>query len=190
MNKIIILLLIFTFGFVSCKKTEKPVNKLKIAKQFYETLDNSDSSKFNSLLAEHLTTVDDGFEKAYTHKGYKIWLKWDAVFAPTYNIIKMEQEGEVVRAKISKLDKRIQFLHEAPIVTEEIIRFDNGKIKSVERKSSVFNVARFIENREKLVTWIKHNHPDLNGFLHDQTETGGVNYLKAIELYKNRNHSH
>jgi len=190
MNKVAIVLLIFTLGFVSCDKTEKRVNKLEIAKQFYETLDNSDNSKLNILLTENFTTVDDGFEKTYSLEDYSIWLKWDAVFAPKYSIIKMEQEGEVVKAKISKLDKRIQFLHEAPIVTEEIIRFDNGKIKRVERNSSVFNVARFIENREKLVTWIKNNHPDLDGFLHDQTKAGGVNYLKAIELYKNLNHPH
>jgi hypothetical protein len=112
-------------------------------------------------------------------------LKWDAVFAPTYKVLQIEQENEVIKAKISKIDKRIIFLHEGPIVTNEIIRFDTHKISSIERNNAVFNDTIFLKNRDKLSNWIDKNHPELNGFLHDQTETGGIKYLKAIELYKN-----
>jgi len=38
--------------------------------------------------------------------------------------------------------------------------------------------------KNEMVTWIKKNHPELDGFIYDQTKTGAQNYLKAIALYK------
>ena len=46
--------------------------------------------------------------------------------------------------------------------------------------------STFVKNRDGLVNWIDENHPELNGFIHDQTENGGLKYLKAIELYRNK----
>tara|TARA_R110002167_G_C12410901_1_gene627904 strand:- start:185 stop:532 length:348 start_codon:yes stop_codon:yes gene_type:complete len=113
-------------------------------------------------------------------------LKWDSIFDPTYKILQIEQEDEIVKAKISKIDKRISFLHQEPIVTNQIIRFDNDKIIGLETTVYViFNDSIFVKNRDRLVNWIEENHPELNGFLYDQTKTGGLKYLKAIELYKN-----
>jgi hypothetical protein len=43
-----------------------------------------------------------------------------------------------------------------------------------------------ILNREEFFNRIDKNQPELNGFLHDQTKTGGMKYLKAIELYENK----
>jgi hypothetical protein len=50
----------------------------------------------------------------------------------------------------------------------------------------LFNVEKFVKNRDELVNWISENHPELNGFLNDQTKSGGLYYLKAIQLYKNK----
>jgi len=52
----------------------------------------------------------------------------------------------------------------------------------------VFNDATFVKNRDSLLSWIDENHPELNGFINNQTAPGGRQYLKAIELFKNRQH--
>lgn len=189
MNKIIILVLLLAFGLVSCKNSEKEITPLEIAKQYYEVLDNSDDSGIVTLLTDSLLTKETeyNYEQIFSLQEYIEWLKWDAVFEPTYKILQIEQEGETIKAKVSKTDKRISFLHEEPIVTNQVIRFDNSKIISIETTEYViFNDSIFAKNRNAFVNWVNENHSDLNGFIHDQTKTGGMKYLKAIELYQNR----
>ncbi|UJH67934.1 hypothetical protein [Allomuricauda sp. SCSIO 65647] len=188
MNKTIVFLWLLTIGFISCKKSEKQIDKLEIAKNYYEVLDQSNVSEMATLLADSLLTKETeyDYEQIFSLKEYIEWLKWDAVFEPTYEILEIEQEDGMVKARISKMDKRISFLHEEPIVTDQVIRFDNDKIASIETTEYViFNDSTFVENRDSLLNWIDKNHPALNGFIHDQTEVGGIKYLKAIDLYKN-----
>ncbi|MFH6604579.1 hypothetical protein ACEZ3G_13910 [Maribacter algicola] len=194
MNKIIILSLLLTIGLVSCKNSEKEKNKetskLEIAQQYYKALDQSDDSKMRTLLGDSIVIREnaDNYEERFSQKGYTVWLEWDSVFNPTYNILQIEQDGEIVKAKISKMDKRILFLHEEPMVWNEIVRFDNNKIVKVERiEYEVFDVEKFLKNRDGLVSWVDENHPELSGFLYPQTKSVGMKYLQAIELYRNRN---
>ncbi|KAA3624206.1 MAG: hypothetical protein DWQ02_23375 [Bacteroidetes bacterium] len=175
---------------MSCDNSEKKVDQLAIANDYYKALDNSDDSLMTQLLTDSLLTKETeyDYEQTFKLKEYIEWMKWDAVFDPNYEILQIFQEGEVVKAKISKIDKRILFLHEEPIVTNQILRFNNDKIVSIETTKYVFfNDSLFIKNRDTLVSWVDKNHPELNGFLHDQTEAGGMKYLKAIELYKSNN---
>ena len=189
MNKIVVLLFLIAIGFISCKNSEKEIGKLEIAKQYYKALDNSDSAVMNILLTDSLLTkeTDYDYEQTFSKKEYiKEWLKWDSVFNPTYKVLEIEQENETVKAKISKVDKRILLLHEEPTVWNEVIRFDSDKIISIERKNVIFNDKTWERNRTKLLSWIDENHPELNGFLNGQTESVGLQYLKAIELYVNK----
>ena len=189
MNKIVNLTLLLLIGFICCKNSRKEIDKLEIAKNYYKALDSSDDLKITLLLTDSLVTKETkyDYEQIFSLKEYIEWLKWDAVFEPSYEILQMEQEDEIVKAKISKIDKRISFLHQEPIVTNQIIRFDNDKIISIETTEYViFNDSTFVKNRDGIVSWIDENHPELNGFIHDQTETGGLKYLKAIDLYKNK----
>ena len=72
-------------------------------------------------------------------------------------------------------------------MTDQVIRFDKDKITSIETtKYVIFNDSLFVANREKLLNWVDENHPELGGFINDQTKTGGMKYLKAIELYENK----
>ncbi|MBU2906442.1 hypothetical protein KO529_16720 [Arenibacter algicola] len=189
MNKIVNLTLLLLIGFICCKNSRKEIDKLEIAKNYYKALDSSDDLKITLLLTDSLVTKETkyDYEQIFSLNEYIEWLKLDAVFQPSYEILQMEQEDEIVKAKISKIDKRISFLHQEPIVTNQIIRFDNDKIISIETTEYViFNDSTFVKNRDGIVSWIDENHPELNGFIHDQTETGGLKYLKAIELYKNK----
>lgn len=188
MNKII-LLLVVTFTLLGCKNSEREVDKLDLAKKYYKFLDNSNTSGMLTLLGDSIVIREneDNYEERFSQKGYINWLEWDAVFEPTYKIIEIKQDNEIVKAKISKIDKRLFFLHEEPMVWNEIIQFENGKITRIERlKYEVFDISRFVKNREELVRWVDDNHPELNGFLEAQTKSVAMKYLKAIALFQNQ----
>ncbi|MEX0290048.1 MAG: hypothetical protein AB3N14_13140 [Flavobacteriaceae bacterium] len=188
MNRILILFFLAILGCMSCKNSEKDVDHLQIAKQYYKILDTSDDASIAGLLIDSLLTIESeyDYEQTFSLNEYIDWIKWDASFDPSYRILHIEQENGMVKAKISKIDRRILFLHEEPIVTNQIIRFDKDKIISIETtKYEVFNDSVFSQNRSKLLNWIDENHPDLNGFIYDQTEAGAVKYLRALKLYRN-----
>lgn len=189
MNKTIGILVLWALAFFSCKTApKKETDKIGIARQYYQALDRSDGPAMEKLLADSLFTQEGDYRQTFSRAAYREWVKWDAVFEPRYEILQIAQESEGVVAKISKGDKRIFFLHKAPIVTQQVIRFDGNKISGVETIDYIgFNESTFLDNRGKLLRWIEEHHPELNGFLYDQTESGGMNYLKAIELYQDNN---
>lgn len=188
MHKIISLFLILTLGCISCKTSEKEIDTLEIAKKYYQFLDNSDASAMVTLLGDSIVIreTDDDYQEVFSKKRYGEWVKWDSVFEPTYDILEMMHENGMVKTKISKTDKRIHFLHEAPIVSFEVIHFDKNKIIRVAKTYEAFNASTFLKNRGELLNWVEEYRPELNGYLHDQTLSGGLNYLKAIELYRNK----
>jgi hypothetical protein len=189
MSKSQIIVLVLILGFVYCKNSNQEIDRLEIAKQFYEVLNNSDASKMKYLVADSIIIRENeyDYQETFSSNGYVEWLKWDSVFGPTYEVLEIEKDNGNVKAKISKIDKRITFLHNEPIVTNEVIHFDKGKIIKVEKAQYlIFKERFFVKNRDTLVSWIDKNHPELSGFINDQTEIGGKKYLKAIALYKNR----
>ena len=189
MKRNIALILLCLAIVAGCQNPKKKVDKLEIAKQYYEALDNSDGLIMKELLADTLFTVetDYDYEQYFTREGYvESWLRWDSVFAPTYKVLDIEQDQELVKATISKSDKRILFLHNEPTVWDEILQFDGVAIARIARRNVTFNDTLWVQNVNALLAWIDANHPELNGFINDQTRTGGMNYLKAIELYENR----
>jgi len=190
MNKILMLSLFISIGLVSCNNADKGIDKLEIAKLYYKALDNSNGSEMKVLLADSLITAipEYDYELTYSKDEYiEKWLKWDSIFDPSYELLEIEEQEEIVKAKISKIDKRIFFLQKEPFITNEILRFQKDNIIAVETEYLNFNEKVWERNKTELLSWIGENHPELNGFIYDQTMSGGLKYLKAIELYKNRN---
>ncbi|WP_073176537.1 hypothetical protein [Flagellimonas flava] len=189
MHKILLIAFFIGIACVSCKTSEKEIDQLDITKQYYKALDASNHIVMSNLLTDSLLTreTEYDYEQVFTLDQYKEWVKWDAVFEPTYEVLSILKEDEIVKATVSKNDTRIQFLHGGSIVTNQVLRFSEDKIKSIETtKYVVFNDSLFVKNREEFLSWMEQNHPDLNNFIYDQTEAGGMKYLKAIELFTNR----
>ena len=189
MNKLLLFSLFLLLTVVGYKNTKTDIDPLHLAKQYYNILDASDDIQIEGLLTDSLLTIESeyDYEQTFSLEEYKNWIKWDASFNPTYKILDLALENGLVKARISKIDKRILFLHEEPIVTHQVLRFKEDKIISIETtKYEVFNDSVFSQNRSKLLNWIDQNHPELNGFIHDQTEAGALKYLKALDLYKSR----
>lgn len=132
-------------GFLSCQVSKEKIDKLEIAKQYYKVLDNSDTSQIVSLINDSIVIreTEHDYKETFSKNSYIDWLQWDSLFDPTYEILQIEQENEIVKATISKIDQRILFLHKEPIVSEEVIRFDKDKIISVEKSYVLFNEMKF-----------------------------------------------
>lgn len=191
MNRILLISLVFVIGFVGCNKSEKPINKLEMAEKYFEALNKSDGIKMKTLLADSIVTVIPKYEYelAFSKSDYtEKWLKWDAVFEPTYNVLAMELENGTVKAKVSKVDKRILFFMQKPFITTEVLSFSNGKITSVETEYLNFDETIWNHNKTELLAWTEENYPELNlnRFIYDQTKFGAEKLLKAMELYKNK----
>ncbi|MCA0132749.1 hypothetical protein [Winogradskyella alexanderae] len=191
MNRILIISLVLLVGFVSCKNAEKAVDKLKMAENYFEALNASNSSKMKDVLADSLiiTIPKYEYEVRYSKKDYlSNWLKWDSVFEPTYEVLEMNLHNGSVKAKVSKSDKRIFFFMQKPFLTNYSIRFENNKIIAVEEEALNFDEATWERNRTELLNWNKAHHPKLNldHYINEQTASGGMKLLKAIEFYKNK----
>ena len=186
MHKIIVVSILLAIGFQSCKLSNKEISKVELARQYFNTLDNSDYSGMSNWFGDSLTTIEGDYKQTYSKDEYFVFLKWDAVFDPNYKILEIVEEDGTVKAKISKIDKRIAFLHEEPFITNQILKFRDNKIVSIEIEYVDFKVAVWEKNKNELLNWIDKNHPELNGFINDQTEEGGKKFLESIELYKNK----
>ena len=68
----IVLTLLCALGIYSCKNSEKQIDKLGIAKNFYHALDQSDHSAIAELLTDSLRTVeaDYNYEQTFSQKEY------------------------------------------------------------------------------------------------------------------------
>ena len=186
MNKSITLLLLLIIGFISCKNSEKEIDRVEITKQYFKTLNDSDYPKMSNWMTDSLKTIEGEYQTKYSKSDYLEFLKWDSVFEPHYEILEIDQKDGIVRAKISKTDKRIFFLHKKPFITNQIISFQKDKIINIKTDYLNFDYPTWEKNKRELLSWTDKNHPKLNGFINDLTEDGGLKFLKAIELYNNK----
>lgn len=186
MNKILVSCIVVFFGLISCKDSYKGLDKVDIAKAYYRSLNASEGSERFNWFADSLTVKEGIYEVHYSWDEYQEFLKWDAVFEPSYEVLKIMEQDDVVKALVLKTDQRILFLNEKPMVTKQLMRFNGDKIISVETAYVKFDYKTWDINKNALLSWIAENHPELNGFINDQTEVGGQKYAKAIALYQSR----
>ncbi len=173
-------------AIISCKSSKSESDKIDIAKRYFKVLDTSNDSDLSELMADSLTTIEGSYTQTYSKYDYVQFLKWDAVFDPNYDILHIEASDGLVIAKISKLDTRISFLNGEAFITNQTLKFHDGKIIQIEIVYENFNETLWGQRKDSLLAWIDKNHPELSGFIYDQTEPGAINYLKAIDLYVNR----
>ncbi|NAS11956.1 hypothetical protein [Poritiphilus flavus] len=187
-KKIFFLTLLLLTGFISCKDTKKGTDHIEIVKNYYQALDESNFNKLSPLIADSFSSRELEYVKVFSKREYREFIRWDSVFHPEYQILEIAENDGLIKLKVSKAGIRSLFLNEEPIITREEVRIQEGKIESVAiTEYVVFNEARWTKNRVDLLSFIEENHPELNGFLTDQTMQGAMNYLKAIALFKSSN---
>ena len=186
-NRLLIIAVIISSILYNCKKDRK--SNLEIAKTYYKALISSDQKMMQQLLLDSLYTVetDYDYEQTFSREQYALnWLPWDAAFNPTYEILEINEDNNIVKATISKIDKRIEFLHHQPTIWKEEISFSEDRILKITRTNVVFNASLWEENRNTFLSWVDEYHPELKGFIFDQTPEGAEKYLRAIQLFSNK----
>lgn len=185
-NKIKKRLLFISIAFLalSCQQASKPVSHVAAAKEYIQVQNESDYEGVISLFKDSIRMKELVYSSVFSKEEYYQLFQWDSVFHPTYQILDIKEENDGVRMTVSKACPRIRFLNEAPMVTDERVT-EQGKITYVEILNYiVFNEETWEKNRADLVQWVEREHPELDGFLYDQTKKGALKYLKAINLYQ------
>ncbi|AXT51478.1 hypothetical protein D1818_11770 [Aquimarina sp. BL5] len=179
LNFVILCACFFSLG--SCSTKDR---NTQIVQNYYDQLNQSNYFELSKIIGDSITISEGDYHMNYSKDDYYKHFQWDSVFSPKYELLEIKEIDEKVAIKVSKICTRIKFLNEKPIISKEVIEIKNqkiSKIKNIEMDSD-FKLWNLTKN--EMVTWIKKNHPELDGFIYDQTKTGAQNYLKAIALYK------
>ncbi|MEX0314662.1 MAG: hypothetical protein AB3N18_10825 [Allomuricauda sp.] len=184
MRKIYILL-ILPFVFGSCKQAKNEIDRLEWSKKYIEALNKSNYHQAASFFSDSVRLNELVYKSAFSKKDYRELFQWDSVFRPTYKILDIQLKEDFVEMKISKECKRILFLNEEPMITQERVYFNDEGIFSIDIvEYVVFNDSLWSENRAELVSWIAEKNPDLDGFLYDQSLKGGMKFKEAIDRFQ------
>ena len=126
----------------------------------------------------------------YNLDSYYEEFKWDSIFRTSYKIVELIEEDDWVMATVVSNSIKYEFLKNNPLTCQYRISFNSDKISKIESLECLgVNWDIWQEQKDTLVSWIDKNHPKLDGFIHDMTMNGALNYLKAIALYKEEKES-
>ncbi len=176
----IVLLFICSCVIKETKKQEQVIN-------YYKGFENSNYKQLKKTISDSLIITEGDYITSFTSESFYEQFKWDSIFKPVYNLLKLENEDEHIIATVSVRSIRFDFLKNNPLTCRHKFYFKSGKIKRIENLECLdANWGIWEKERDSLVKWIKINHPKLDGFIHDLSQKGAVDYVKAIDLYKNR----
>ena len=183
MERLLFLSLLYLISACSGGNLEK-AEQIKI---YYEGFQNSDYNQIIRVISDSLTLTEGDYLMKFDRESYYEQFTWDSVFQPKYELISMEKHNGQFTATVAVESLRYEFLKNNPLTCEHRFSFKGGKITKIENLDCKdANWATWQKERDSLVNWIKENHPELDGFVHDLSMEGAQNYLKAIGLYKKR----
>lgn len=173
------------FFFTSCQNEKKNRSRQQIVEDYFAELNRSNIAEASKFVSPDILGSELEFIQVSNKEDWFRQFRWDSVFNPKYKILEISESEEKVEATISKKCRRIQYLHDGPIVVKVSFEFRNNLIsKDHTFEFLKFDFEKWQSRRDSLVSWIDDNHPELSGFIYDQTVKGGQDYLFAIELYQ------
>ena len=167
--------------------SNEKLSRAEVVTNYYNAFNASDFTQLVPLITDSITIVDGDYVMPFSQDSFYEHFKWDSVFQTTYNVIELEDQGNQIIATVASSSKRYEFLKNNPLTCRFKVSFDSVKITKIEAlecPEADWNVWQ--KERDSLVNWVSANHSELDGFIHDLTPSGAMNYLKAIELYENR----
>jgi hypothetical protein len=165
----------------SCQNTDE-----KLITEYYAGLNQSDFNKVKKVLADTFTVIEGDWIVKYSNNEYYDWFAWDSVFKPDYKIKDFELTDSGMIYTVSKLCKRINFLHGDKLDFKIRATIENNKISSLSTERYLnMDFDKWGKNRESLIAWVDKEQPDLSGFMNKQNSDYAMKYLKAMQLYSN-----
>ncbi|MGQ1783967.1 MULTISPECIES: subclass B1 metallo-beta-lactamase [unclassified Saccharicrinis] len=159
----------------------------QIVREYFEAFSNSNYASLNEYITDDFVMREGDFEICSNRHQFYTVFQWDSVFVPKYEVRSIKTDGEIIKAVIAKSDKRVDFLHDEPMVSNVQIKLTDDKIKLLDVTGyAKFDAAKWRGRLNNVNSWVGKHQPDLNGFARDITPHGSKNYMKAIQLYSNR----
>jgi len=183
-NIFLLTLLAFLLLLAGCE--DEQLTHRETVTNYYKARNASNYIEIKTFLSDSIKMISGDYIMLYDYDSfYKEQFQWDSVFKSSYRIVELEERNNQIIITVSQNNIRNEFLKNNPLMYKQKISFTSEKISKLEELESVgtdWNV--WSKERDSLVSWIKINHPELDGFVNDMTINGSMNYLKAIELYK------
>lgn len=171
---------------ITCCTNQKLGHKETVT-AYYKAFDSGDFEKINSVVYDSITIVTGDFITPLNRDSFYTFYKWDSIFKPSYELLEIEEKNNDIIATITQNNIRNEFLKNNPLKLKVKVSFVSDKITKLEELNYIdVNWNIWAQHRDSLVSWIKINHPELDGFVNDMTMQGAINYKKAIELYNGR----
>ncbi|WP_242203598.1 hypothetical protein [Aestuariivivens insulae] len=180
-----LILLAIVFLLISCN--HKKLSHLETVIKYYQAHDNSDFRIVKELICDSISMGEGDYSTLYSQNSFYELFKWDSIFQPTYKLINVEEANSGIIAIVSSGSLRYEFLKNNPLTCKYKFYFESDKISNIEvLECPNSDWVVWQRERDSLVNWTSIHHSELDGFIHNLTEEGALNYLKAIELYRNR----
>ena len=194
MSKVILLLgpmILLTLG--SWYPFQSKLTEKELVTKYFNGLNKGDFDQISDYLDDDVLVLYYDEAVARNKKELCHFFRIDSVFMPEYKLVEYKKNGSTLDVIVSKSDKQINFLLEKPLFSRYRIRFNDNsitRIAIVDIDDNDFDewasYDKWSSKEDSLVSWIDKNHPELSGFKKDRTIQGRINYLKSIELYKNK----
>ncbi|WP_051947170.1 hypothetical protein [Muricauda sp. MAR_2010_75] len=162
----------------------KKISHQETVTRYYDAFDSSNYNEIKALINDSITMLSGDYATSYNHESFYEFFKWDSIFKPTYEVLELEEKNNDIIVTVAQDNIRNEYLKNNPLVYKVKVSFDSGKISKTEDLDYIdVDWEAWSQERDSLVSWIRDNYPDLDGFVDDMTMDGSINYIKAIEKY-------
>lgn len=181
----------FLIGFVllmACGRNLQDNNGNTPVHAFYEHLATGNIDRVFKVLNDSISVYEGSMLICRGFEDYYAFFQWDSVFAPRYRILEIEEtSADVFTAVIEKDCQRIRFLLDEPFQTRVKFTCSDGKLLKIETIDYLNADWDKWDSRVNALTgYIDLSHPELSGFLFDQSKQGAENYMMAIRYYREK----
>ena len=179
------ILLVLVFLSISSGCNNNRLSNKELVETYYSARNKKIFSKIKHLVNDSITIISGDYVMPYNKQSFYEVFKWDSIFKTSYKMVDLIEENNQIIASVKLNSIRNEFLKNSFITCDYRIFFTSNKISQIEEiKCKNANWKAWQQQRDSLVNWTKKHHPKLDGFIHDMTMNGAINYVKAIQLYQ------